>query len=196
MKSKRRFVKVYTSDDCSEHQWVQYTDAKRNVDFILPYDDLLLQRSRRGVPWKCVLAYGTRQVALHHPELFNHPVLQAYVIGSAIYIFTLTSPNHPRAYPQAIRYRHNFTKTLRSFDKLSKSQFVEMFGDKGCEIRLKPPVRYAKNGGAAKSVPQPFRQHEKEQLALPLKRFVGARLRAAQAHLLSSRTMGGPRPTV
>ena len=195
MKQKRRFVKVFTEDDCSEHQWVQYTDARRSVDFPLPYDEVLLKRSRRGVPWKCVLAYGTRYAAMHDPGLFNHPVLQAYVIGSSIYLFVRTSPKNPREYPLAIRYRHNFTRTLRSFDNLTKQQFMEMFGDKGCEIRLRPPVRYNHNNDRTTSKKQPFREeHEKQEVRTP--RLVGARLRAAQAHLLGSKTMGGARPSV
>ena len=194
MSRKRRFVKMFVEDDCSQHVWVQYTDAKRGVDFNLPFDNILLKRSRRGVPWKCLLSYGVRLVARQNPELFPHPVEGAYAEGSTLYVIVRRSPKNARAHPLAVRYGHNFTKTLRQFDQITKAQFIELFGEAGCEIRLKVPRKARNNNGRDRRTawPQPHRKPTEREAGE--RRLVGARLRARQAGLLNSKTLGGTRP--
>jgi hypothetical protein len=137
MSKHRKIVKMFTSDDCTDYVHAFFTEGRHNIDFDITLDNDMIMRSRQGTPWQCILARGTMAMARAHPSIFPHPVKFAYVIGSTIYILT----HKPRKIDQglrAVRYAHNFTKKLRKYDNLTKPQFLEMFGDQGVAIRLRP----------------------------------------------------------
>lgn len=191
MRNKRRFVKMYVTDDCSDWFYAQWVNAKDSVEFNLTVDRLFIQQSRRGMPWKCILSRGVFLAAERDPELFGHPVRFAYTIGSSLYILIRSSPKHAREYPLAVRYRHNFTKMLRAFDTMSKQQFVEHFGEHGVDIRLVAPRRRNLNGDHVVSRAQPARAPTERETGE--RRLVGAELRAKEAGLLNKKRHQ-PRP--
>jgi hypothetical protein len=186
--ARQKYKKLYTADDCSTHVWALVKDARENVEFTLKLDAAFIQDSRRGVPWKCLLANGTAAIAHSGHNPFSHPVKFVYVEGSHLYVLTRVSGRNRREYPLAMRYRHNFTKTLRQFDNMTKAQFVELFGDAGVQIRLKPPIRHQRSAEQTESRQQPARAPSTER------RLVGAMRRARDAGLLNLEHLGGPSP--
>jgi hypothetical protein len=176
-KRRNQMVRFYTQDDHSEWVWSKYIDARYPVEFIMHLDRLFVRASRRGIPWKCLLARAIMFAAQKDPSLFPHKVLFVYAIGSVVYIM-IKRPEKSGEHYLSVRYRHNFTKTLRQFDMITKAQFLELFGDTGVEIRLTP-------------IRKRTREHEKRDHGRghvhrepqPEPRLTGAWRRARDAHL-------------
>lgn len=136
-RKKKQMVKLYTSDGLKTWEWSKWVNAKVPVTLTLKLDKLFVNASRRGVPWKCLLARGIRLAAQADRTLFPHKVLFVYVIGSVLYILIRRRETSQQEH-LCVKYAHNFTKTLRKFDDITKAQFVELFGSTGVEIRLHP----------------------------------------------------------
>jgi len=190
------YKKLYILDDCSQWIWAKVKNASRSVDFNMMMDDALMAVTRKGVPWKCLLANGIMAAAAADPKLFNHPVMMAYVEGSKVFIMvTNSSTKRATVVPQAVCYRHNFTKQLRGLDNMTRTQFMEQFGGKSVEIRLRPPRRQTTGGPRKASNPQPGRAPTEKEGGEP--RLVGAMRRAKDAGLLNmpSEMFGGSSPT-
>jgi hypothetical protein len=191
--SKRKYKKMFINDECSEWIWARVIAGKHRIDYDLTIHDAFVNSSRRGVPWKCLLSRGTVAVAAKQPSLFPHPVKFAYTEGTNIFVLTHLSPKNSNRYPLAVQYRHNFTKTLRVFDVLSKEQFKQQFSGKPVQIRLKPPFKNRNTGHHAESRPQVARQPTEHEAGE--KHLVGARQRALNANLLNLKNLNGERPT-
>jgi hypothetical protein len=174
--------------------WVRTKNATHHIEFSVLMNGDLVERSKRGAPWKCVLAYGIKDAAQANPRLFPHKVVDAYVEGSKVYII-INGPakKRPTSYLPAIVYRHNFTKQLRQFDNITKAQFLELFGNDGALIRLKPPMRRHAGAEQATSNPQPARAPT-EREASKRNPLVGALRRAKDAGLLTLSTSDSAPP--
>lgn len=131
-------MKLYTQDDLSDWIFVEYTDAVESIDFTMHVNDHFVGISSRGRPWECLLVKGIEHEVREKTVVFPHPVLHAYVIGSTMMI-VISKPKRARQMIRCVRYRHNFTRTLRKFDRLSKEKFLKLFGERGVEIKLRPP---------------------------------------------------------
>lgn len=174
MKTKR----LYTSDDAKDFIHVQYKDARWPLQFTLAVNDHFVGVSRRGVPWECLLVKAAQAAAKADPNLFRHPVLYGYAEGNMLYIMVQKS-RRARQLHQCVRYQHNFTKTLRKFDHLTKKQFLELFGEQGVEIKLRPPR-------AASKRPAGERRPSGGHRARTTKVYHGAYRRARDAGLIPS----------
>ena len=148
MARKKRFKKLFVEDDCSEWVWAQVIDAKRHVELEALMDRLFVKNSKRGVPWKCLLSRAILSAAKADKMLFDHPVLLAYTEGAKVFILARASTKNAHEHPLCICYRHNFTRTLRPFDEMTKAQFLEHFGERNLQIRLSPPIRHQRDGQA------------------------------------------------
>lgn len=184
------FKKFFVTDTCSDYFWGKVVDATASIDFLLKLDGLFIEKSRRGLPWKCLLARGIVAASEADRSLFGFTVRYAYTDGSLVYVFSNVSR---RRTPTAICFRHNFTKTLRQFDQITKAQFIELFGATGVDIRLRPPVRRRHDEERAPSRPQPSRRPSEHEAGE--RRIVGARKRALDAGLLDRIELNGERPT-
>ena len=189
--------KFYVEDNLTDWFWGRVMDGAVSIDFLMELDKLFIEASRRGVPWKCLLARAILAASERNPSLFPYPVRYAYVDGSLCYLFATLAgrrARRSRQRPTCLCFRHNFTKQLRQFDQITKTQFIELFGEGGVEIRLRPPVRRQHNGDRDHGRPQPSRRPSEREAGE--RRLVGARKRADDAGLLAHVELGGPRPTI
>jgi hypothetical protein len=187
------FKKFYVNDTCTEFFWGKVVDGTTYIDFQMLMDALFIEASRRGLPWKCLLARGIIVASENDRTLFPFVVKYCYVEGSMCYLFSVKRPTERNPHPVALAFRHNFTKTLRQFDRISKAQFIELFGDAGVNIRLRPPRRQHHDEDRDPGRPQPHRRRTEREAGE--RRIVGARKRALDAGLLDMFMLGGERPT-
>jgi hypothetical protein len=178
MPGTRKRVKLYTRDDCKTWQFAEYVNARTGVEFPVNLDRHFIGTSKRGLPWECLLSKAIQKAHEGDWDMFPHPVIHpAYVIGTHVYIIT-AYPKRGNQLPQTVRYEHNFTRTLRKFDKFTKRTFLKHFGDTGCIVKLRPPKADAA-------------RHHGERSATPSKRdgtrtrvLNGAQRRAHDAGLI------------
>jgi len=136
--AKLKRAKLYTRDDLKAWVFTDYSEARKGVAFPLTTDRHFVGKSKRGLPWECLLVYGIMAAAAADPELFPHPVKHAYVIGNTVYII-IRFPDRGNQVVRSVRYQHNFTRVLRKFDTWSKRRFLSRFGDDGCVVKLRQP---------------------------------------------------------
>src|SRR5262245_57890300 len=177
-RSRKKWKMMYIQDDLSESIWVRFSRAVASITFMLTIDRLFVRMSRRGVPWKCLLARGAVFAARRDGSLFPHAVIYGYAEGNYLYLIDKRPGRGHRDY-HAFKYRHNFTKTLREFDNMTKAQFIEKFGREGVEITFTVPKLSGRSG--QHSGPRPPRP-PRDPAAPP--RLVGAWRRAKDAGLL------------
>jgi hypothetical protein len=145
------------------------------VPIILALD--FVNACKRGSPWECLLAEAIKKLAAVDPKNFPHPVLDVYVKGSSLYIITALVQK-PGGMLKAVRYDHNFKAILRPFDKVSKRQFMKVFGDQSVVVTITVPRVH---GQAGTRGVRPARR-----AAAPISRVShGALRRALDAHLIT-----------
>jgi len=146
MAKKRKLVRLYVDaqedpDGTRPCVWAEWTTTKTDVQIPINLAESFIRSSERGVPWECLLAEAIKQGKTRFP----HSVIYPHVIGTIVYIVT-RRPSRPGQFHRAIRFEHNFTKTLRKFDTYSTDQFVAEFGDRAVEVRLTEPRKHGQPG--------------------------------------------------
>jgi hypothetical protein len=178
-RGKTRSLSFWNDKGEKQKVFGRFFDAKTPIDFNLMLDNYLITTSEKGVPWNCLLARG----CIRHKNEFPHKVITAYANGSAVYVQS-TAVTRAGQLPTFIKYRHNFTRTLRKFDTFSRPRFLNHFGNEGIEVKFSPPRR----GGPARNPnlnPRP--RPRGQQLPLPgMEKVIrrGAYRRAVDAGLL------------
>jgi hypothetical protein len=141
MAGKWKRKKVATKDDLSGPGiWIDYVNSKLSIpiEVLLQITSCLVDVSKQGNGWECLLVKGIEAAVLENPDLFPHEVKFVYVEGTSVWII-YQWPKQARQLPKAMRYVHNFTKRLRPFDRWTKPQFLKVYGDQGVLVTLKKP---------------------------------------------------------
>jgi hypothetical protein len=172
--------KLFLTDECRADAaiWALWEDILNPMRIPIPKDPIALQfiinNSRRGTPWICVVANIIKYHYLIHPEAFGFKVDFPYVDGEIAYIIT-RRPTRPRELYRAIRAQHNLIKSVRLWDTFTTARFLEVFVDIEFLDLMVPRFR-----GASGNPGREGRTHGHR-----LKKVLhGARRRAADAGLI------------
>jgi hypothetical protein len=134
-KSKLRYVRLYT-DVVRDRYWkVSFSDGTKKIPVDILMTENSIGKNQRGIPFECVLAHGIEKFAKDHPGHFPHPVLHVYVTRSAVYIIDRFKDGQPS---HAVRYMHAFARWTRTFDKMTKAQFLAKYDGVGFRLNLNP----------------------------------------------------------
>jgi hypothetical protein len=130
---------------------VFYCDGKDIINVPVTIDAALVNGSRKANPWECLLQRALMLYARRYPGAFPHPMIDAYVIRSAIWIIVRVHPGG-RAPSHCVRYFFHFKmpdgsgmNADETFDQLTKTEFLKRFNGGGFTLVLRPAVR---RGGA------------------------------------------------
>lgn len=136
---KKRTVKLYT-DVVRKFYWkVPFADGAKVIPVNILMTKPSLTRTRRGVPFECVLATGIEDFAKRNPERFPHEVKFAYVTRSAVYLVDKFKDGQPS---HAVRYMHSFTRLTQSFDRMTEEAFAKKYDGYGFVLNLLPGRKY------------------------------------------------------
>jgi hypothetical protein len=126
-------VRLYTDVNRNRFSRVKFSDAKRAVDVWITMDDSLVEESRQGMPYECVLAKGIMRAVGANTNLFPHKVWHAHVLPRSIYLVDRVDGQATHA----IRYQHDFAHLTYAFDSITKQEFIKQFGKGGFKFRLR-----------------------------------------------------------
>jgi hypothetical protein len=140
MNSQNKIVKLYTTDACREDEavWAKWKDLKIPIYIPIVFHESIINDSRQGTPWFCVIANLIKRYAVEHPEAFPFEFVTAYVKGGVIYIVTRKA-KRPGEFHRAVRCEHNLVKSVRKFDTFTKARFIKVFGGLEVVLILMPP---------------------------------------------------------
>lgn len=111
---------------------VPYINASIPVD--VPLEMKYFTPNGKGLPWAC----GVSNACLDHRDLFDHPVLYVYTIGTATYILVLTEEGGitPKLF---IRYNQNGGKLIDEYDSSDNdTKILEFMIEKRPTLHLLP----------------------------------------------------------
>lgn len=138
-KARVRYHRLYTDVVANRYWKVAFDDGVEHIDIEILMTKDSLAKNRRGVPFECVLATGTEEFAKANPKAFPHPVLNAYVTRSAIYLIDKYKDGQPY---HAYRYMHGFTKWTQTFDSMTKEEFAKKYDGVGFVYSIHPGRKF------------------------------------------------------
>lgn len=155
MARKPRTTRLYTDlvllpngkIDQKRSSWdtVVFSDGTRHVSVPIGMTTGTIKVAQRGMPYECVLANDIRVFAKANPDAFPHPVIYVYVTRTAVYI---ADKKKDGRLSHAVRYMHAFSSMTKTFDTITKRQFIRRFAGQGFTLTLKPGRKY--RGGESK----------------------------------------------
>jgi hypothetical protein len=159
-----------------------YHGTGDNDYFSVPYSDgdvtVVIQRTKQdlknGVRGKAVACMDARCI-VRNRQSFPHPVEQAYVTRSSVYIVDQVSENGSPIH--AIRYAHNDRGGPGTFDVRGGASILKRSGEAEKNITIKPPRTKRPTGTHEKGIKRTLRRPGKRAIDPALKRAAVAGLR-------------------